>query len=280
MKIIVYTDLDATLLDADTYAWEPARPALEALRKRESAIVLVSSKTLSEMLPLHRELALRDPFVVENGGGIVMDGTSHAASFFRRQGLPLDPLESGDLVVLPLGARYETLTRALSEIGAEVGCELRGFASMSDAEAAQLTGLPLEDARNARRRDFDEPFLIVGREGGREASICEAAKRRRLLVVSGGRFLHLIGHDGKGRAASLFTAAYRDLYGDILTIGLGDSPNDYPFLELVDIPVLVGVSHDRPTAPATLESVRMYSAPGPHGWNTAVVGALAEIDER
>lgn len=278
MKIVVYTDLDATLLDADTYSWEPARPALEALRKRDSAIVLVSSKTVAEMLPLHRELGLQDPFVVENGGGVVMERTSPFSSYVQRQGLPIEDLGADDLVLIPLGTRYEMLLRELAEIKAEAGCEVRGFSSMSDAEIAQLTGLSLTDAGNARTRDFDEPFMIVEGAGDREASLRRAARHRGLIVVSGGRFLHLIGHEGKGRAVSLLMGAYNEVHDEVRTIGLGDSPNDYPFLELVDIPVLVGVPAESASLRQRPANVRLYRLPGPHGWNAAVLEALAEVD--
>jgi predicted mannosyl-3-phosphoglycerate phosphatase (HAD superfamily) len=33
--IAVFTDLDGTLLDARTYAWEAARPAINRLRERK-----------------------------------------------------------------------------------------------------------------------------------------------------------------------------------------------------------------------------------------------------
>jgi len=280
MKIVLFTDLDATLLDAETYTWEPARPALEALRKRQAVIVLVSSKTLSEMLSLHRQLALRDPFVVENGGGIVMESNSRAAAFFQRQDFSLEAAKGSDLALLSLGAHYATLIRALSEIAAEAGCSVHGFSSMSAAEVAELTSLPIEEARKAKRRHFDEPFLLADGNGDCEALLRKAAERRRLVVVRGGRFLHLIGHEGKGRAVSLLISAYRELYEEVVTLGLGDSPNDFPFLEVVDVPILLGVSSSSRQVQRYLSGVRLYEAAGPGGWNTAVLEALAEINDR
>ncbi|MCA1961055.1 MAG: HAD-IIB family hydrolase [Desulfomonile sp.] len=277
MKIVIFTDLDATLLDAETYSWEPARHALEELNKRQSSIVLVSSKTFSEILPLHRQLGLTDPFVVENGGGIVMDSRSWAVEYFRRRGHPLEVVDCGDFALLPLGVQYDTLIRELHEMGSEVGCSVRGFFSMSAAEVAELTALSIEDARKAKRRQFDEPFLVTDARGECEALLSEAAGRRGLIVATGGRFLHLIGHKGKGRAVALLIAAYRELYGEIVTLGLGDSPNDFPFLEVVDIPILVGVTSDIRQAPQYLSHARFYRMGGPYGWNSAVLEALADI---
>src|SRR6478736_2987735 len=69
-NLIVYTDLDCSLLDGTTYSYEAAIPALTALREQGIPLVLVSSKTRAEMEPLRQRLDLRDPFTVENGGAV------------------------------------------------------------------------------------------------------------------------------------------------------------------------------------------------------------------
>ena len=70
--LVVNTDLDATLLDHDTYSWQPAREALEELRNRKIPLILNSSKTLPEMLNLSDELNLNHPIVCENGSFIAI----------------------------------------------------------------------------------------------------------------------------------------------------------------------------------------------------------------
>src|SRR5512140_1450875 len=66
--IVVITDLDGTLLDADTYAWEMARPALQQLKSRGIPLVLATSKTRAESEFWRSLLEIGDPFIVENGG--------------------------------------------------------------------------------------------------------------------------------------------------------------------------------------------------------------------
>ena len=60
---LVFTDLDGTLLDHDTYGWEAASPALAQCRERGIPIVLVSSKTRAEMDNLRRRMGLSMPFI-------------------------------------------------------------------------------------------------------------------------------------------------------------------------------------------------------------------------
>ena len=64
---LVFTDLDGTLLDHDSYRWQPAAPWLERLRLSNVMVIPVTSKTRAELMPLRRELGLHDsPFIAEN----------------------------------------------------------------------------------------------------------------------------------------------------------------------------------------------------------------------
>jgi len=275
-KVVVFTDLDATLLDGTTYSWKAARAALEALRKENAGLVLVSSKTFWEMESVHRELGFDDPFVVENGGGIVFsDDTAVGLELISR--MPeIDPIPKGRFLLFPLGTKYEELVRNLQDVSSEIGEELCGFSSMSVAEIASLTGLSTQDAARAKVRDFDEPFLLPRDAKSRTEALVLAAAKRGLTAVAGGRFWHLIGHSGKGRAVSILMEAYKRVYGGILTVGLGDSPNDFAFLELVDVPVLVGGSCQSIVLPESIFRARQTGKPGPTGWNEAVLQILSE----
>ena len=48
-RLVIFSDLDGTLLDHQTYSPAPARPALEALRARAIPLVLCTSKTRAEV---------------------------------------------------------------------------------------------------------------------------------------------------------------------------------------------------------------------------------------
>jgi mannosyl-3-phosphoglycerate phosphatase len=278
MKLVVFTDLDATLLDAETYSWHAAGTALDALKRREDPVVLVSSKTLAEMAPIHQELGLSDPFVIENGGGIVSRREAAITSLLIKGHIRYPCRTHADLAVLPMGAQYEHLVSALEGIGSEVGCTLVGFSAMSNEEVARLTGLGIEDAARARLRDFDEPFVVRGQGEPEKSRIENGAARRGLTAVEGGRFWHLMGHRGKGEAVSVLIEAFRRLHGTIRTVGLGDSPNDFPFLELVDIPVVVGRDRHDFVLPSPLRGRTRTSGPGPEGWNEAMLRILAELE--
>ncbi|HMK34158.1 MAG TPA: HAD-IIB family hydrolase [Desulfomonilaceae bacterium] len=276
MKLLVFTDLDATLLDPWTYSWEAAAEALEALKSLGAGIVLVSSKTFTEMEPLYRELGLADPFIVENGGGIVFGAQSPIAAQAAALRTLHDPISQAGYSMIPLGTPYGVLVQTLQDISREVGCPLRGFASMTDNEVAALTGLEMREAVGARMRNYDEPFIVAESES-RDEQIVNAARARGLLAVQGGRFWHLVGHNGKGAAVSVLLEMYRQKYPGLRTVALGDSPNDFPFLELVEFPVLVG-DQNRALLPDSLTHVSRVAA-GPEGWNVAILEILLQLKE-
>ncbi len=269
-SLVVFTDLDGCLLDEETGACEAAGPALQALRRAEVPLVLCTGKTRAEVEPLHRQLGLEGPYVVENGGAIAIPASA------RGWKAPLVPRGGGPLVV-PLGAPRARLVEALAEIAAEVGVSVRGFADLTVEEVGEHAGLTMEAARLAAAREYDEPFLIEGGvpTGAAESALAAAAERRGLRVTWGGRFHHLAGPADKGRAVRQLLALHA---GPVSSVALGDSANDLTMLEAVDRPVLV----PRPDGNVAevlaraLPSAERAPWPGPRGWNEAVLAVLAD----
>jgi mannosyl-3-phosphoglycerate phosphatase len=150
---------------------------------------------------------------------------------------------------------------------------VRGFADMSDEEVAEATGLSPEEARLARDREFDEPFVITG--PGRPDALLTAIEREGKRWTRGGRFHHITGASDKATAVRSLIALYRRHLGAIRTVGLGDAPNDASFLRVVDVPILVTSSRIDQLRPLVPEG-RVTRAAGPAGWNESV---LAVFDE-
>lgn len=252
---LVATDLDGTLLDASTYAFEPARPALGALERAGIPLVLCSSKTLAEMGPLAAAIGARGPLVVENGGAIV---------------------EPGGAVVV-LGVDRRRLLAELPAIAREAGAQVRPFAEMDAAEVAALTGLPIAQAELALRREYDEPFVVEGprgRDRETDARLACAARGRGLEVTRGGRFLHLAGPADKGRA---LRAILERAPVDGAVVGLGDAPNDLPLLLAATRAIVMPRADGtvEPELAARLPGVERAPGPGPAGWSAAVLAALS-----
>ena len=78
-RLIVFTDLDATLLHHHSYDWTPAISALEMVESKGAELVLASSKTFSELWDFAEKLSTQAPFIGENGGVIAIPN-SHPLS--------------------------------------------------------------------------------------------------------------------------------------------------------------------------------------------------------
>ena len=269
---LIFTDLDGTLLDHESYAWEEAKPALDLCEKRRVPVILVSSKTSSEMNPLRLELGLTSPFISENGGGIC----------FPKEGVLAPPPEAvldKELWKWSLGAEYSDLVHSLREIREELDLPIRGFSDMMPEEIAELTGLGIETSRLAAMREHDEPFLLTPQDNRTADRLHQAAFQRGLQISTGGRFHHLHGAVDKGDAIERLITLYKARHADVKTAGLGDSPNDFPLLRKVDHPVLLGPPGRFPEMEAELPWMKILEKPGPRGWNEAVLDILTKEGE-
>ena len=126
---VVYSDLDGCLLDRETYAFAAARPALELLKRRRIPLVLCSSKTQAEVEFYRTALGLADPFVVENGGAVLIPLRPLPAG-------PAPPNGGGPYLKVELGVPYARLTESLRAIRGATGLALFGFGDMSVREVA------------------------------------------------------------------------------------------------------------------------------------------------
>ncbi len=269
-SLILFSDLDGCLLDRESGSFEPARPALLALRRAGVPLVLCSSKTRAEMEPLAARLGLHTPLVVENGGALVLPSDPAERTWHEAGG-------TGEPVVFPLGVPRARLVAALPLVAREAGVEVWGFSLMSTPEVAALTGLREADAERAQRREFDEPFLVRGSDGRDprlDQRLDAAARGLGLRVSHGGRLYHLHGPTDKGQAARVVARLYDG--GAYRTVGLGDAASDVPLLQAVDRPLLVPGPHGiDPALARALPQAERAPRPGPEGWNAAVLAVLA-----
>ncbi len=272
-RIIIFTDLDGSLLDPGSYSFEPAKEALSDIHKRGAALTLVSSKTRAEVEPLQLRLHLCDPFIVENGGAL-----------YVRKGYFPFAVDAAAIQeryeVLALGTPYPRLRAALKEISDDLGCRLRGIGDCSLEEVARLTGLPLAEARLATQREYDEPFIVDGRDVSWDRLV-KAAQDRNLQCTRGGRFYHLMGTNDKGAASRRLLECYRRLAQEdgrsLLTIGVGDSLNDLPMLASVDYPILVQKPDGSYDPDVQLPHLIRAVGVGPVGWNRSLLDLLSTL---
>lgn len=261
-SLVVVTDLDGTMLDQQTYSYEQSLPAIERLRQAEIPLVLCSSKTAAEIMPLQRELKLKHPFICESGGAIYLP-----QKYFPFEIAALNPRRLVD--VIEFGKRIFHLRQALQDTALACGAAVKSFGTMTFQEIIFRTGLTLDQAIQARQREYDEPFFI---DAGDEQALLAALRAQGLTVTKGDRFFHLTGGHDKGNAVKALLGHYRRQCSSLASIGLGNSANDLPLLRQTDVAVIVrnpDGSWDAETT-AQLPAARRTDGIGPAGWREAI----------
>jgi mannosyl-3-phosphoglycerate phosphatase len=258
MIYLFFSDLDGTLLDHDTYGYEPAREALFLMREKGYPLALVSSKTFPEMKILHEEMDLAAPFVFENGGGI----------YWPEGGGKIEYL---GMNVFDLKVQKDALEAALGEA-------VLFITDMDAGEIVRRTGLPHERALLSQKRTTSLPFIILsGRIIGNEelSRADEDIRGKGFSVTRGGRFYHFSSARSDKGAAIVKVIDYyrRTVAGDVISVGIGDGDNDIAMFGAVDIPVLVR-RRDGRTVITGDTRVRKTAGIGPEGFNEAVTGII------
>lgn len=255
MKII-FSDLDGTLLDHDTYSFEKARPALELLQEKNIPLVICTSKTRAEIEFYRILFRNHGPFISENGGAIFIPEDYFDFDFEFNT-------KTGNYLVIELGIPYEALRKAVEEMR-DKGFKIKGFGDMTINEVAKDTGLSIEEAERAKKREYDEAFRLIK---GEEDKLIQAIKEKSLNCTKGGRYYHLMGNSDKGRAVRILTRLFKRRCGDVVTVGLGDSENDFKMLDSVARPYLVMKKNKSYASNKYLEAGGI----GPEGWELAVI---------
>jgi mannosyl-3-phosphoglycerate phosphatase len=255
---LVFTDLDGTLLDHNTYDYRPALPALHRLKKHGVPIIPISSKTYAELKVYMQQLKLDGPLVAENGAVIVYPGEAPQ--------------------VAPPG--YLMMRDYLVDSRANPNNDFIGFGDMHLEDLMQATGLDETSAQFAKQRLASEPLIWRGDEESLQQFKLQVSKLG-LRLLRGGRFHHLLSDTDKGQAIKHIVNRMRRT-GETVhrTIALGDSDNDREMLLAVDIPIIVRKHDGSHITLAERPDALVTELPGPAGWNQAILQLIPQHEER
>jgi len=264
-KILVFTDLDGTLLDHN-YSYTAAKPALARLRQLNIPLILNTSKTADELFALVKELQLGHPFVVENGGAVLIPpGYFDLSPAEQAKCVRLD----NGYVQLPLGKPSAAIIDILAGLRRQ-GFRFRGFADMTPEALMQETGLSRAAAVAAKQRASSEPLIWLDTEDNlsRFENILLSSG---LTLIKGGQFWHVMGPTDKAEAMKWLQVRYQEKYAsDTLTLALGDSPNDREMLLAADVAVVLPGKNPDALKDLKHPDIHFADQPAPAGWNSAV----------
>ncbi len=259
--LLVFTDLDGTLIDHDTYRWDAAVPALQALAQIGAGVILASSKTAAEISLWQRQLDLIHwPAIVENGSGVLSPDTTTTTT----------------ATATARPNRYDELRSILNSLPGTLRKQYQGFGDMTVDTVSATTGLSVESAALAKTRAYSEPGLWTGNAADRDEFI-RLLQHQNVSAREGGRFLTLSFGQTKADCMSQIITRYNPQ----TTIALGDAPNDVEMLQAADIGIIVANPHREPLPTLAGEAsgrIIRTALAGPHGWNDAILRYLTRFD--
>lgn len=130
--LLVFSDLDSTLLDSHSYDWQPAAPWLSRLHEANIPVILCSSKTSAEMLYLQKMLGLQGlPLIAENGAVIQL-----AEQWQDIDGFPR----------IISGISHGEICQVLNTLREKEHFKFTTFDDVDDATIAEWTGLSRSQA--------------------------------------------------------------------------------------------------------------------------------------
>lgn len=224
--LLVFSDVDGTLMDSHTGDWQPAALWLGRLREKHIPLILCSSKTAAEMVAIQRILGLQGlPFIAENGAVIQLDEHWQDSTHYPR---------------IIQGTSHNEIASVLEQLRRRDGFKFTAFSELDEHVLAEVTGLPPAQASLARLQEASE--TLIWRDGDEQmAAFNTALADLGLRFVQGARFWHVLDErGGKDQAVNWLTRQYHHHDNKaFITLGLGDGPNDAPLLDNVDFAIVV-----------------------------------------
>ena len=225
------------------------------------------SGTRAELEPLRRKIEHGHPFMTENGGGLFMpDGyfAKHLEGAVRAGAVFLCGL-------WPSLCRGRCGGRGACR--GERGEHCRLFANDRARHLAQYRRIRAPGGAGTAAR-IQRALLLRGRLGGVLARFEREARERGWDAVRGEPFWELRSGNDEARALRHLMRLLRDsLHTRLRAVAIGSSARDLPLLSAADHAIVLPQrsGESRPVLSSRLPKAIQDEAPGPAGWNQAVL---------
>lgn len=259
MKKVLFSDLDGTLLDLNSYSFNKSIDAVKSVQNAKIPIVFCSSKTRMEQEFYRKKFGVKHPFIVENGSAIFIP-----RAYFKSK-IPFNTYLTEDYEVIQLGDPVSQIRHEIQKLRGELDLDFQCYFDLPPEEVSLFTALNLSEAKRAMLREFSETIL----NGRVNDSFLRRLKRRGFSSIPGSKFHTIVSKNAdKGKAIQILLDIYQREWGEVESIGVGDSQNDLEMFKAVNDPYIV----QRPDGQWTDlkdDSIKKVSGVGPEGWALA-----------
>lgn len=297
----MFTDIDGTLVDINTAEYgKETDKLIRLIKERNIPLILTSAKTRLEQNKIREDLGLSDPFIVENGGAIVIPKGYFPDYALRDIKYPLRETQEtkngardvNHEIVVELGKPADYIRAKLSDIRKKYSINFRGVADISVEKLSNLALISREQAKRMAQRNYGETILQIQSED--IARFIKYVQEDGMKVIHGGRFFDVTVGTDKGIAVGILKKLFKDKFHNNVTFfGIGDSTNDIPMLNLMDIPILVQrqdsswvddgeikMKNAVDSSRSSISSNKLIKVEGigPNGWENAIHKIILELN--
>jgi len=261
-KVLIFTDLDGSLLHRDTFKFDGIKDYLRQLISRGIFIVPNTSKTEKEISEFNNELGSSLPYISENGAAI--------------NGLNiLNPNLPKELILSKEKDDLLNIFRNIVPIDLQNKC--KWLSEMNTKNQSLIFGLEDEKLRMALDRKYTVPLIFIGTKNEKN-ELSKVIKKEGLHLQQGGRVINLTDRTDKAKALQVFVRFYKKYQKSVKTIAVGDNYNDLDMLKKSDFPCLV--FNDQFTLDEIpINNLITTNKPSPQGWADVIKMALVKINK-
>ena len=261
-KILIFTDLDGSLLHRDTFKFDEIKDYLRQLIFKGIFIIPNTSKTEKEILAFNKELGVNLSYISENGA--VING--------------LDLLNSNLPKELILSREKDNLIKIFeNSVPINLQNKCKWLSEMDKKKQSLIFGLEDEKLKIALDRKYTIPFIFKGTKNEKN-ELSKIIKNKGLSLQEGGRVIHLTDKVNKAKALNVFVRFFKKNNKNVKTIAVGDNYNDLDMLKTSDFPCLV--FNDKFTLDEIpINNLISTNKPSPEGWAHVIKIALAKASK-
>ena len=259
-SIFIFTDLDASLIQRDTFKFDEIKDYIKSLISKGIYIIPNTSKTEIEINEFNKELGLNLPYISENGSSI--NGLNLINKNFPNQiNLSRDKDDIFKIFKKIVPENLKVKCRLIFKMEKKVQSEIFG-----------LSGKKLKDALN---RNYSIPFIFSGNLDQRR-QLNEIVNKGGLTLHEGGRVINICDNVSKVKSMNKIIKMVKKTEDNVKIIGVGDNYNDLDMLKNSNIACLV--FNDQFTMePININNCIVSKNPAPIGWQEVVKMALDKL---
>ncbi len=218
-KVIIFTDLDETLLKENKYHHNILNNFIKTLLKKEYEIIPVTSKTYLEVIDLLKQIKYKLPFSVENGAAYYIPVNNNKNYLYKK-------------IVNSNAIKKNAIKKILNKrVFKTYLHNLKYIEELSSEEQKKITKLNNKQLEGFNSREYSIPVLISG-DNYFKKKFEETLFKYNLKIVFGGKLNNISGLHSKLNSLHFFSYKYKQKLKNtkIIIISLGDNKNDIEIL--------------------------------------------------